>query len=410
MISTIEVYPETKAEWNLLREYGRDRIRIHRLEAFDTFIDVHEFGAALTSFFHSGQQAIVAYADPFAYLAPETDYLGVCLTPFAGRLNTEGEAVQNYLCGIDLPPLLLHSGEQGGARRFWDLVEQSGNSMTLAYTVEDGADGFCGKRRFSVRYALTGPGELELYLRCESDRETIANIGFHPYFNLSKYPDINLHELRIYAEEIYLTDERMLPKWECRYPTQGSMLDFCPRSKCRKQLQQSLKYARSQAGEKPAAEQADESPEQAEIRASLAQFAGLDHYFITQPKPQEAESEKGELRRQVRVYAPDTQSILELLSDAPGVVVYSGQHCGKYEEVPKPRDLNANRLVTAYCALAIEPQMVPDGPNNPELLQDYIVSPEKPQERRIIYRLTPPEDLRHGPDTADFKIFDDPLA
>lgn len=78
--------------------------------------------------------------------------------------------------------------------------------------------------------------------------------------------------------------------------------------------------------------------------------------------------------------SPNYDLILELFTDAPGLVLYSGGY------IEKGLLLNDNSLSTSSCALAIEPQDYPKGSNLPFVTTSILRKGEK-YERNITYKL-----------------------
>ncbi len=373
MFKIITYRPQNEAEKEALTPYGRQEITVYRLEFEDSYIEVSNYGAALRKFFSTGLEAVVAYANPYLDLEHGKNYFGSVLTPFAGRYRDASGAV------------VLHSGPEGGARKFWDLVDAREESMILELC-EEGV-------KYRASYQLAGEGELELELSAEGSYEGPINLGFHPYFNLSKYPDVKLQELRLSLDHAYLPDSQNLPVFAEASPLAHTALDYA-------HGRRNIASAMTRAAKQP------ERP----LNHSVLDLGGIDHYFFQAERLEAvARGETLPLAKQARLYAPDTGASLEVYSDAPGLVVYSGQFAGEHEAGPGALELTANRLTSSFCGLALEPQLPPNGQVDEALASAYQLRPGECWTRRMRYVLTPGENLYLGPDAANFQIFDDPF-
>ncbi|MDO5737910.1 MAG: hypothetical protein Q4P65_01485 [Eubacteriales bacterium] len=367
---------------------GENELISYRLDCGNSYIEVANFGASLRKFFYGGIEAVLNYDNPFTPLTEAKNYFGAVLVPFAGRVKIADE-------------IILHSGPAGGARRYWNLLKHDDESFTLGLDIADQEDGFPGNRHFEVEYRLAKPGELEIVMTAESDRETYVNMGFHPYFNLSKYPDIVLQELKLHATEVYLPDGDLLPLFDCPEQCENTLLDFT--TKAGRVLHRSLKPARSRA-----CEITDESSRA--LLSSLQSVAGIDHYFFNRQNLEAlVAGKKLELTKLAELFAPDTEAKLEVYADTPGLQVYTAQHCTNVLPGGNPLPLTANRLTTPYCGLALEPQLPPNGPNEAELRALYRLLPAEKSQRKLHFVLTPAEKLSTGPDDNNLGILDDPF-
>ena len=384
--------PQTAEQEALLQ--GNQLVSIF-LAAHDTQVEILNFGATLRSFFYNGMETVLGFRDCFDYLREGHAYLGAVLAPFGGRLEKDG-AVK------------LHGGERSGAREFWDIAAHTDDSVTLELK-HDASDGYPGNRVFAVTYSIPGPGELKVDLKLTTDRETIANLSFHPYFNISKYPDVRLLDYRSGLTHAYPLDERNLPIFDYPFALEDTVFDITTVRGGQSRLARNLKAVeKSEIPEHPDGNWADHFAELSNAERALATFAdagGFDHYFYD-PSTCELAPRMQEL---VKLYAPDTEMTLEVHSDAPGIVIYTGRYLGADVPDKAPRELFADRILTPYSGVALEAQLPPNGVGCAPWHERYVATPDIPFERTTLYKLIPGESLYMGPDAANFDIFDDPM-
>lgn len=89
----------------------------------------------------------------------------------------------------------LHSGFKPYNERLWKYeINEANNSVIFSLISSDGDQGFPGEFKVSVSYTLTEDNELKIEYNGISDKDTIANMTNHSYFNLSGHNSRNLYE------------------------------------------------------------------------------------------------------------------------------------------------------------------------------------------------------------------------
>ena len=80
----------------------------------------------------------------------------------------------------------MHSGLNGYQKRLWDYsIDDSTNSVCFKLYSPDMDQGFPGNFNVSVTYTLSDDNGLEITYDGISDKDTIANMTNHSYFNLN---------------------------------------------------------------------------------------------------------------------------------------------------------------------------------------------------------------------------------
>lgn len=129
----------------------------------------------------------------------------------------------------------LHGGNDGIARRNWDIVSLAPDRVELAIVDPDGRAGYPGNCSITATYALQEHGVLSVAYTSATDRPTLANVCQHSYFNLDGGEDAFGHDLMLAADAYLPVDGRLIPTGEIR-PVDGTPFDFRTMSPMDRQL------------------------------------------------------------------------------------------------------------------------------------------------------------------------------
>ena len=89
----------------------------------------------------------------------------------------------------------LHSGFNCYNKRLWNYsINKDNNSISFNLISPDGDQGFPGKFNITVTYSLTDNNELKIEYNGSSNKDTIANMTNHSYFNISGHNNRNCYE------------------------------------------------------------------------------------------------------------------------------------------------------------------------------------------------------------------------
>ncbi len=229
-------------------------------------------------------------------------------------------------------PHALHGGLDGFDRQLWTIVETVEGpqpAVTLAYVSAHGEEGYPGRLDVRVTYRLSGPSELSILFEARTDRPTICNLTNHSFFNLdgaTSATDILGHRLTVAADRFLAIDPGAIPLPEPPRRVTGTPFDFreaiiigaCIR----------------------------------EDDAQLRHGKGYDHTFCLE--------NAGELHLAARLESPRSGRVLELLTDQPGLQVYSGNY------LDGSSGGKGGRLYRQSDAICLEPHIWPDAPNRPD--------------------------------------------
>jgi aldose 1-epimerase len=306
----------------------------------------------------TGRSADVAlgYADMTGYIkAP--NYFGASVGRYANRIRGGKFSIdgKNYTLATNNNGNALHGGLRGFDKRPWKIVEVVNGPaahVTLGYTSADGEEGYPGKLDVTATYSLNEKNELTLEYKATTDKPTIVNITNHSFWNLagedagrSVYDNV----LTIPAETTTPVDRTLIPTGAFR-PVAGTPLDF---------RRPTVIGTRIRDG-----------------RDDQIVFGqGYDENYVV------ARDVSATPRLHARVEDPTSGRVMEILSNQPGVQLYTGNFLdgtaiGKSHHAYRQGD-----------GIALEPQVFPDTPNRPEFGSARL-NPGQTYRNIIIYRFS----------------------
>lgn len=154
----------------------------------------------------------------------DASYSGNTVGSYAGRIRNAGLRIGDDLWMLDRNDgaSSIHGGFRS-LRRIWDRLQADGAAVSYETRLKHLEDGLPGERRFSVTYRLDGDTLFVKY-SAGSDRKTFFNITNHIYFSLDPDGDERNDLLRIDASRVVRNDEKHLPVEIV--PVEGTLFDF----------------------------------------------------------------------------------------------------------------------------------------------------------------------------------------
>ena len=256
-------------------------------------------------------------------------FLGAVVGPYAnriakGRFTLDGT---EYTLPLNNNGQTLHGGLKGVDRVVWDVVSATDDKLVLHYLHPDGQDGFPGNLDIEMTYSLTPDNEFRVDYKATTDKPTVANFSHHPFFNLKGEGNGTVLDnvLTINASHTTPVDSVLIPTGQIA-PVEGTPFDF---------------REPHAIGERIGAD-----------NQQLRNGGGYDHNWVIDRK-----TESG-IEQAATVWEPASGRTIEVLSDQPGLQVYSGnffdgKSIGKYGKPQRYRE-----------SLALETQKFPDSPNH----------------------------------------------
>ncbi|MGC3959947.1 MAG: aldose epimerase family protein [Verrucomicrobiota bacterium] len=294
---------------------------------------------------------VLGYDNLAGYLK-ETPYFGALIGRYGNRIAKGKFALngQTYTLATNNGPNALHGGLKGFDKVVWDakpLITAQGPALELRYVSKDGEEGYPGTLTVTAVYTLTANNALQLDYTATTDKDTVANLTQHSYFNLAGKGDILGHEVMINADKFTPVDATLIPTGELP-SVAGTPFDF-----------RKATTIGARIGEQ---------------NEQLKFGGGYDHNWVI-AKP------AGQLAVMARVSEPTSGRVLEVLSTEPGLQFYSGNFLdgtitGKGGWVYQFRN--------GFC---MEPQHYPDSPNQPNF-PSVVLKPGQVYHNTIIYRFS----------------------
>lgn len=236
-----------------------------------------------------------------------------------GKFTLDGV---EYQLAINNGPNHLH----GGISRSLDKVTWSGEHLSdqlgvrFAYESPAGEEKYPGTLSLAVTYTLSEENALRIDYEATTDCPTIINLTHHSYFNLSghQHQSILDHELWIDADHYTPVDAELIPTGEIA-SVEGTPFDFRMRHKIGDNIEQTN--------------------------------GGYDQNLVLN-------GEWGTLRKIAEVFDPESRRLMTVLTDQPGVQLYTGNHLsGQLGKGGTP--------YVRHGSFCLETQNFPDAPNQP---------------------------------------------
>ncbi len=249
----------------------------------------------------------------------------------------------------------LHGGTIGFDKKVWRILAVDSGpkaKVVLGLTSPSGDQGYPGTLEVKVTYTLDDQGDLTIDFDATSDAPTIVNLTNHALFNMAGEGapgGILRHRLTVPASRYTPVNAALIPTGELR-AVAGTVFDF---TKSRV-IEDGIRDGRD---------------------AQIVMGHGYDHNFVLDagktPQPKLA----------ARLEDPVSGRVLEVLTDQPGIQVYTGNFLdgtlvGKRGHLYRMGD-----------GIALEPQLFPDTPNRPAF-GSARVAPGAPYHHRMIFRVS----------------------
>ena len=268
-------------------------------------------------------------------------YFGKVVGQYANRIARGKFTLDSveYTLAINNFPNALHGGPTGWHSRVWTAEVLKGTdfpAVKFTYNKPDMEEGFPGNVVAEVVYTWTDANEIIMDYKVTTDRRTVINITNHAYFNLhgAGVGDILDHEAVIRASAFTPVDSTLIPTGELR-PVEGTPFDF---------------RTPHLIGERIG-----------EAYDQLILGGGYDHNYVLD-NLEEVDAE---------VYDPSTGRFIQVLTDQPGVQLYTGNFL---DGTQTGRGGNVYQYRSGFC---LETQRYPDSPNQASF-PSVILTPEEP--------------------------------
>lgn len=263
-----------------------------------------------------------------------------------GKFTLDGVT---YNTPVNNGPNTLHGGPLGWHSVVWNtevLKDNKFPAVKFTYLSPDMEAGFPGTVNASVTYTWTDNNEIIMDYVCMTDKKTVINITNHAYFNLHGAGNGNIldHVLTLKASTFSPVDSVMIPTGETRQVA-GTPFDFnTPHT---------------------IGERIGENYDQ------LILGRGYDHNYILDNKEDV----------DATVYDPESGRMLEVITDQPGMQLYSGNFLDGKQKGHGGKPYNFR------SGLCLESDHFPDSPNHPDF-PSTVLNPGETFKSTTIYRFS----------------------
>ena len=328
----------TKRPWGELN--GRE-IWLYDITGRDIAASVSNYGGVLQALrvrCATGEMpdVVLGYDSVDDYRRSDT-FFGAMIGPIADRLSLGrcilgGKTVQMPL---NAGPDSMHCGDLGFHRIEWD-TEPLPDGVRLRHMFAAEELGFPGALEVVMAYRVSAPATLRLEYAARSTGEAAVSFTNHSYFNLSGAArDCMDHRLCVRARRYAETERMIEPICTGATPSvEGTPMDL---------------RGGARVGDRVG---------RGDFR-EIAAAGGIDHYFPV---------EGGGFREAASLYCPDTGITMRCLTDAPGLLVYTGN--GLDAEPGK-----GGRVYGRHWGVCLETERFPNAVNFPDRRSGVLLAP-----------------------------------
>ncbi len=236
----------------------------------------------------------------------------------------------------------LHSGINGYQKRLWDYeISEATNSVKFMLLSPDMDQGYPGNFNVSVTYTLTDTNELKIDYDGISDKDTVANLTNHSYFNLNGHDSGTIldHDLQINSNKFAIIDDESIPTGELQ-SVKWTPLDFTSFRRLGDEI------------DTTAFDQ-------------MVKTKGYDHSFLLDRKTDSIEK--------VAIAKSDKSGIsMEVYTDCVALQFYAGNYIDEIPQVGKGNHTYVNR-----SGLCLETGFLPNSINEPNFASPILKAGDK---------------------------------
>ena len=275
------------------------------------------------------EDVVLGFNDLASYLKGHP-YFGALIGRYGNRI-AKGRFTLNgaeYKLAVNNGENHLHGGIKGFDKVVWtgsSTRTKLGPALSLTYLSKDGEEGYPGNLTAKVVYTLTNNNELRIDYTVTTDKDTVANLTHHSYFNLKGEGngDILDHLVTLKANQFTPTDAGSIPTGELRN-VQGTPFSFLKSTAIGERINQ---------------------------EEQQLQFGkGYDHNWVLNGR-------SGVLRQAASVYESTTGRVMDVWTTEPGIQFYTGNF------LDGTLTGKSGKLYPYRSGFCLESQHYPDSPN-----------------------------------------------
>ncbi|QBF84887.1 galactose mutarotase [Shewanella maritima] len=275
---------------------------------------------------HGQHDNIVLGCDSIEDYLKQSAHLGAIAGRYANRIANGQFTVngEQYQLSVNNATNCLHGGEQGFNLKQWQMnLLDDGVRLTLSSP--DGDMGFPGNCNVTLDYRLDGDS-LTVDIKATTDKTCPLSLTQHSYFNLGgqQCHSNTEHLVQVDAKQYLTMNDVGIPQQMLN--VSGTDLDMLQATPMAVQTQ----------------------------RTALAATNGFDHCYVLE------QTDTNQLQRFGSIVEPNSGRSLTLYTNQVGVQLYGANFLSGtvgYQQ----------QVYNDHQAICIEPQLVPDSPNQPHL-------------------------------------------
>lgn len=284
------------------------------------------------------------------------------LTDFGASIGRYANRIKNGQIVIDADTFqlpqnnfghCLHGGTDMGTLgwqyRVYKAAQPNDSTLVLTINDADGNNGFPGTVDATVTYTLKSDNELDIAYTATTDKPTVINMTNHSYFNLTGNPEneVTGHILWVDADTFTPVDSTFMTTGEIA-TVEGTPFDF----RTAKSLGQDINADNEQ----------------------IHNANGYDHNWVLNTAGDDS-------RAAVKVHSPESGITMEVLTDEPGIQIYTGNFLDG--TVTGKKGIVYNQRV----GVCFETQHYPDSPNKPQW-PSVVLRPGETYTSHCVYRFS----------------------
>ena len=301
------------------------------------------------------QDVVLGFDSIGQYIRIPSDF-GAAIGRYANRINkgqisVGGETIQ---LPVNNYGHCLHGGPEGWQYKVFKATPIGTSGLKLTLVSPDGDMNFPGNVTVSVTYRLTDDNAIDIQYEGTTDKETILNMTNHSYFNLNGDASTPITDdtLFINADAFTPVDSTFMTTGEITSVAE-TPFDFTTPTPIGARIDM-------------------------EDNEQLANGHGYDHNWVLR--------ESNDITTvAAKVVSPVTGIVLEVLTDQPGIQIYTGNFLDG--TVTGKKGVVYNRR----AAICLETQVYPDSPNkslvNPSWPSPYL-KPGETYTHHTIFRFS----------------------
>ena len=293
----------------------------------------------------------------------------VCITNFGGRIVSIMAATAPHANRINQGRFVLdgdtmhlpqnnyghclHGGTDMGTKgwqyRVYTAEQLNDTTLKLSITSPDGDNGFPGTVNATVTYTLTGDNAIDIAYSATTDKKTIINLTNHSYFNLSGNPEkpITDEVLWVNADVFTPVDSTFMTSGEI-VTVENTPMDFRTAKAIGRDIE------------------ADD--------IQIHNANGYDHNWVLNTAGNDTVPA-------LRIEDPTSGVVLEMMTNEPGVQIYTGNFLDG--TVTGKKGIVYNQR----AAVCFESQHYPDSPNKPQW-PSVVLNPGETYNSHCIYKFS----------------------